>query len=903
MVNDSDNPRAPWPDQNSQLLEKQWLELTFNSVADCLFLLSVEPDECYRFVSVNDAFLVVTGLKKEQVTGKRVEEVIPEPALSFVLGKYREALHENRSIKWEEVSDYPAGRRVGEVIVTPLVYETTGRKYLVGAVHDISDLRAEQEALKKTVEMLNVALRTTHEAFVFLRLRDERILDANDGWLKIVGYEREEVIGKTSAEINTWVYREDQERFAAAMQEQGSVRDFEITYRHKSGELRKASFSAEVIDMGGEPCAFIIGRDVTERKRAEEARRASEAELRALFAAMSDVIFVIDGEGRHLKVAPTNPDILYRPPDEVVGKTMRDIFPEPTASLFLDRIQQALTARHRVSVEYSLNIKGRELWFIATIAPMSENTVIWVARDITDIREAERALRESEKLYRDTVENANDIIYTVDLNGGYLSVNRAGERIIGYTRDEILQMNFTDIIAPEYLDTVLQNIGKKVAGGGETVYELEVITKDGRRVMVEINSRLLEREGVPIAVLGIARDITERKRAEEKLDQIEEQLRQSQKLESIGLLAGGIAHDFNNMLTAINGYSDLILRKLNEDDPLRSKIEEIRKASERAGELTYQLLAFSRKQILRPKPLNINEIVSDVSRMLQRLIGEDIDMRAILNERLGQVETDRGQITQVLMNLAVNARDAMPRGGKLTIETDNVLLDEVYVQQHATVTPGRYVMLAVSDTGIGMDAETRERIFEPFFTTKEVGAGTGMGLATVYGIVKQSGGHIWVYSELNQGTTFKIYLPRINKESERLDEETSDMVLPAGTEKILLVEDEELVRNLIKQILETCGYEVHETANGAEAVKLCEGTGYDFDLLITDVVMPEMGGRELVKWLSASLPSLRALYMSGYTDKAIVHHGILKEGTNFIQKPFTPEAFARKVRDVLDAPR
>ena len=881
-------------------MDKSWLELIYQTIGDSLFLLSVEDGECYRFVSVNDSFIKTTGLAREQIIDKRIEEVIPEPAHALVLGKYREALRKNTNIKWEEVSEYPAGKRVGEVMVTPLLDEATGRRYLVGAVHDISALRAEQQALSETKEMFRAALSTSREGFVLLRLRDELILDANEGWLKLIGFEREEVIGKTATNLNLWGNPEDRERFDALMRESGYVRDFEFTYRNKSGELREATFSAEIINLEGEPCAFIIGRDVTERKLAEDALRASEAELRALFAAMSDVIFVIDINGRHLKVAPTNPNILYRPPDKIVGKRLHDIFPKPTADVFHECVRRALATRNQLSIEYSLNIRGQEMWFVATIAPMTEETVLWVARDITDIKQAERALRESENLYRETVENANDIIYTLQLDGRYLSVNRAGERITGYSRDEIRRMRFADIIAPEYVDFVQRKVQEKVKDGGETTYELEIIAKDGRRITVEVNSRLLERDGVPVAVLGIARDITERKRAEERLWQIEEQLRQSQKLESIGLLAGGIAHDFNNMLTAINGYSELILRQLKEGDPLRRKVEEIRKAGERAGALTYQLLAFSRKQILQLKTLDINDIVSDVANMLQRLIGENIDLRTVLNDGLGQVETDPGQITQVLMNLAVNARDAMPSGGKLTIETGNVYLDEAYANQRVAVKPGPYVMLAVSDTGLGMDADTQQRIFEPFFTTKEVGKGTGMGLATVYGIVKQLGGNIWVYSEVGHGTAFKIYLPRVDKEAESIDGQAHETDLPVGTETILLVEDEDLVRNLTRQVLDMCGYRVLEASNGADAIKLYEETEYDIDLLITDVVMPIIGGQELAKHLTGLNPSLRVLYFSGYTDSAIVHHGVLNEGTNFIQKPFTPEAFAMKVREVLD---
>jgi signal transduction histidine kinase/CheY-like chemotaxis protein len=380
-----------------------------------------------------------------------------------------------------------------------------------------------------------------------------------------------------------------------------------------------------------------------------------------------------------------------------------------------------------------------------------------------------------------------------------------------------------------------------------------------------------------------------------------EQMRLSQKLESVGRLAGGIAHDFNNMLTAINGYSDLTLRRLKDDDPLRANIEEIKKAGERSALLTHQLLAFSRKQVLKPKVLDINQVITEVSTMLKRLIGEDIHLITILAPKLGTVEADPGQLTQVIINLAVNARDAMTRGGDLTIETNNVYLDAEYAAHHMNMRPGSYVQLVVSDSGTGMTDEIQEHIFEPFYTTKEIGKGTGLGLATVYGIIKQSGGYIWVYSEVEHGTTFKIYLPRVDEEVTLFEENSEPRHAPKGTETILLVEDEEIVRNLSRQILETCGYKVKEAGDGIEALSICRQPDCKIDLLLTDVVMPKMSGRQLVEHLADLRPEIKVLYMSGYTDDAIVRQGVIQTGTNFIQKPFTFNTLAQKVRASLDA--
>ena len=380
-----------------------------------------------------------------------------------------------------------------------------------------------------------------------------------------------------------------------------------------------------------------------------------------------------------------------------------------------------------------------------------------------------------------------------------------------------------------------------------------------------------------------------------------EQLRQSQKLESVGRLAGGIAHDFNNMLTAINGYSDLALRRLSEEDPLRRYIEEIKKAGERSAMLTHQLLAFSRRQVLKPKVLNLNEILEDTGRMLQRLIGEDIQLRFIPDPDLGRIEADPGQLTQVILNLAVNSRDAMPQGGSITIETANVYLDDEYARNHVPTRTGSYVLLSVSDTGTGMNLETREHIFEPFYTTKETGKGTGLGLPTVYGVVKQSGGYIWVESEEGKGTRFEIYLPRIDEKSESFEASLTTETAPHGTETILLVEDEVMVRNLSRQMLETCGYRVVEASDGIEALSIFKTQRQEIDLLMTDVVMPQMSGRELAEKITCLRPDIRLLFTSGYTDDAVIRQGIVTEDMNFIQKPFTFEELSKKIRELLDA--
>jgi signal transduction histidine kinase len=417
----------------------------------------------------------------------------------------------------------------------------------------------------------------------------------------------------------------------------------------------------------------------------------------------------------------------------------------------------------------------------------------------------------------------------------------------------------------------------------------------------ETDLRLAERVGNQIAgAIAKAQLFIEHERSEIEKASLLEQLRQSQRIEAVGRLAGGVAHDFNNILTIIKGFSQLSLRKLKEGNPLRENIEEIEKATERAKNLIRQLLAFSRRQVMEMHVLDLNLVLWDLDKMLRRLIGENIELITFLAEDLGRVKTDPGQVEQAMMNLAINAQDAMPKGGKLTIETANVELDEVYARRHIAVKPGRYVLLSVSDTGVGMTPEVRDRAFEPFFTTKEMGKGTGLGLSTVYGIVKQSEGNIWVYSEPGQGTTFKIYFPRVDEPLEKLKEKVLGEEPLRGEETILVVEDEEKVRELAVRILMDHGYKVLEAPQGSDALLFCEQYKDPIDLMITDVVMPGMSGSELAKRLEPLHPQMRVLYMSGYTDNAIVHHGVLEKGVNYIQKPFTMKGLTKKVREVLD---
>ena len=517
-------------------------------------------------------------------------------------------------------------------------------------------------------------------------------------------------------------------------------------------------------------------------------------------------------------------------------------------------------------------------------------------------KQAVETLREIEERFRQVYDEAPVGYHELDGEGRIIRVNRRELEMLDYTQQELLGHPVWKFVVEE--EMTRQVIMAKIAGdiSFHETFERTYRRKDGTTLPVLIEDRVIrDKKGGITGIRSMIEDITERRRAEEALKKSEEQLRQWQRVEAIGRLAGGVAHDFNNLLMTIKGCSELLLRELDSNNPRREEVEEIRKAAERATALTRQLLAFGRRQVLQPQVLDLNEVVANMDRMLQRLIGEDIQLLTVLDPELWPVKVDPGQIEQVIMNLAVNARDAMPGGGKLTIETANVVLDEDYARRHVSVKPGPCVMLAVTDNGCGMDQETQSHLFEPFFTTKKTGEGTGLGLSTVYGIIKQSGGNIWAYSELRQGTTFKIYLPRVEEAVKTYKPKVAPTASPGGSETILLVEDEEAVRTIVSKILQNKGYTVLEAHHGPEALEICQAHEGPIHLMVTDVIMPHMSGRELAERLTISRPEVRVLFMSGYPDNAIVHHGVLGAGTAFLQKPFTLNALEGKVRELLDA--
>jgi PAS domain S-box-containing protein len=538
---------------------------------------------------------------------------------------------------------------------------------------------------------------------------------------------------------------------------------------------------------------------------------------------------------------------------------------------------------------------GTEFPAELAITRISQEGPAFFTGQIRDLTEQKRVLTEmlrSEERFQKLFDSGTIGIAIADLDGNTVEANDAYLDMLGLTREELLagKVRWDELTPAEHRGRDQVAVEELRRTGIASPWEKEFLRKDGTRVPVLIGVAMLKAsEG---SVIAYVVDLTERRR-------LESQFLQAQKMEAVGQLAGGIAHDFNNLLTVILGYSDLLAAKLDSGSHELGELDEIRTAAERAASLTRQLLAFSRRQVLERRVLDVSDLIAHTERMLRRLIGEDVELVTVLSPALRRVSADAGQLEQVIMNLAVNARDAMPRGGKLTIETANVELDEAYARRHATVRPGSYVMIAVSDTGVGMSGETLAHMFEPFFTTKERGKGTGLGLATVYGIVKQTGGSVWVYSEVGKGTTFKIYLPVVEEGVEVEPVPAAEPVSLVGSETVLLVEDEGAVRALSRSILERYGYTVLEAGSGKEGLDVARQYPLPIHLVLTDVVMPEMGGSDLATRLEALRPGVRVLYMSGYTDDAVVRHGLLEKGRVFLQKPFTPETLARKVREAL----
>ncbi len=674
-----------------------------------------------------------------------------------------------------------------------------------------------------------------------------------------------------------------------------------LEYYHKDGSIRWLDTTITGLrnDRGVLTGLHGVSRDITERRKAEEALQQSEQKYRQLAETAHDLIVTVDLD---FKITYVNKAIFHYADEIVIGRSLLDFTPP-----HLHEAQKAMMQKRRegfadmLAFEWEIIPPSRPaLTFDVRASLMVEESrpvgVLFIARDITERRRAEETIRKSEERFRSMLQSSLDIIVILDKDGLIFYESPSVEQVLKYRPGEIIGKNPIEFMHPEDVEMVageLANLHKSMNSGIPTEFRFR--KADGSWALFEAVGKNLIDDPAINGIVITAHDITERKKAND----MEIQLIQAQKMESVGRLAGGVAHDFNNMLSVIMGNAEMAMMKVKPSEPLYKVLQEILNAGKRSSDLTRQLLAFARKQTVSPKVLDLNDTITGMLKMLRRLIGEDIDLRWHAGSHLWKVKIDPSQVDQLLANLMVNARDAIEKAGRITIETSNMICDETYCEDRSDCIPGEYVVLAVSDNGCGMDKETMSNIFEPFFTTKREGQGTGLGLATVYGVVKQNNGFVDVYSEPNQGTTFRIYLPRHVDEGVKTTDDEPEPEVPGGTETIFIVEDDPTVLQISKNMLEILGYQVLTANNKDQALQLAGDYDGTIDLLLTDVVMPGMNGKELSERILAIRPSLKCLYMSGYTADIIARQGVLEQGVKFISKPFFIKDLAAKVREVL----
>jgi len=733
-------------------------------------------------------------------------------------------------------------------------------------------------------------------------LKTLAFLEVNDAARAHYGYSRDEFLRMRLTDIRP---QEDVPLLLEELAKVGSGFYHSGDWRHllKDGRLIDVEIVSHKLVFAGREAELVVIRDITKQKQAETALKQAERKYRHIFEDAIVGIFQSTPDGRLLSANPSLARMYgYDSPQEIIASItdiQRQLYVDPNRREEFKRLleEQGMVQHFEVEVYRK---DGSKMWLSANARVVREcDTIVryeGTFEDITGRKLLEDQLRQAQQKYRDIVDNAVVGIFQSTPDGRYTTVNPAMANMLGYDSPHELVSAVTDISQQVYVYSESREEFKRLLQehGVAKNFEIQAYRKDGSKMWISANVRAVSKDGGLVAYEGMNEDITQRKL-------LEDQLRQAQKMEAVGQLAGGVAHDFNNELGVITGYSELLQTNLPAGDRSHKYAVEIAKAGRRAAALTRQLLAFSRKQVIQPVVLDLNAATGELEKMLRRLLGEHIEITFKRSPDLGQVKMDPGQVEQVLMNLAVNARDAMPKGGKLCIETANIELDEIYARQNAFVSPGSYVMLSVSDTGCGMDKNTQLHIFEPFFTTKESGKGTGLGLSTVYGIAKQNAGYIMVYSELGKGTTFKLYLPRLSESANLVVPLQQLDPPPGGTETVLVVEDEEALRILTRTCLESNHYHVLDAPDAAKALDLAQKHTGHIHLLLTDLIMPGMSGRELATQLIGLRPEIKVLYMSGYTNELIDQHGILDRDTVLLEKPFTLHSLLTKVYQALHA--
>ena len=859
--------------------------------------LICKTDPEYHITFASPSYCELFDKKEEELLGKTFLSFIHEEDRESSLKAMEDLYRPPHTVYTEERDLTKHGYRWIGWIDTAVLDENGKVKAIISVGRNITDRKKAEEKLRKREQYFRSILSNIHESILLID-QDYKIVDVNETFLNKTGFMRKKAIGSNCYEI-IHGYNKPCDRFGKKCLLQ---KVFETgkphSCMHKLKEAEGSTVFTDILlspmkdEKGSVNLVISARRDVTDLIETKESLRDREEQYHQLVETMNDGLSVLDENFSFSYVNIKFCKMWGYSQEELIGHPATDYLDEANLDIFNNQMKIRKKGR-KSSFEITWTVKnGLKLNTIVSPQPIFDSSgrfkgSLAVVTDITKIKEIESETRD---LARFPSEDPAPVLRIKD-NGIILYANPASKPLLAKWGSEV----------GGFVPEELKKIAAEVKDSKSTI-----------NIEVTFSEKVFNLHLVPVPdgnyINIYGHDMTESR-------SLEAQLGQSQKLEAIGRLAGGVAHDFNNMMAVVTGYSNLLLADLDKEDPdnedpdkddpdnentIRKSIEEIKKAGDQATTLTQQLLAFSRKQIIQPQVLDLNSVINNIEKMLKRLIGEDISLIVANGPALGRVKADPGQIDQVIINLAVNARDAMPRGGKLTIRTVNIELDEDYAHKHVGVKSGSYVMLAVTDTGCGMNEETQSRIFEPFFTTKEHGTGTGLGLSTVYGIVKQSGGNIWAYSKPGKGTTFKIYLPRLEHAAVSTIQKEDELQAFGGKETILLVEDEDMVRNLARLVLVEKGYTVLEAHDGIEALQIYEQHEEPIHLVLTDVVMPQMDGQDMIEHMTSLDKGVKALYMSGYTEGAIQHHGVLSLGRNFLQKPFTPTVLLHKVRELLD---
>ena len=793
--------------------------------------------------------------------------------------KFDEYGHIQGEFTWLEVHKAPFYDNRGEMIGT------------VGCGRDITGRIRDREALAES----EVRYRTLvdHLPNPVVVYRDGKVIYANPALLATSGYALEEILGRSPLEFVPAEYVGVAGEMQARRARGEDLGDYEIEAVTRSGERRHCIVRAAPIKFDGQPAVVTILLDITDRKRAEDDLRRTLAINKALLDAVPDLMFRLDRKGRFLETKREGipAQNFYVPPDQFLGKTAWEILPPDVADQALSAMTEVLQNRGLKSFEYAMDLGGEKRHFEARLTPCGEDEVLVLVREISDRKLAEDALRQSEEKYRLLFEGSKDMIYISTLDGQLLDVNQAGVAMLGFSsKEEFFQAG---VLGTYQNAADRRRFSAAMARDGFVKdFELALKCKDGRPITVLLTADAIrDPAGAVMAYRGIIRDITERRR-------LEQQLFQAQKMESIGAMAGGIAHDFNNILGVILGYSSFMKTKLAPDHQFFNYVDSIERGAQRAADLTLQLLAFARGGRMDTKPVNINAVVTETVQLIARTIDKNIEIRSRLTPGLPTVQADSAQLQQVLMNLFNNARDAMPEGGELLVETTRETISSRDLRVRTDAAPGDYLVIAVSDTGIGIDKENLAKVFEPFFTTKEKGKGTGLGLAMVYGVVKNHRGFVRVYSEVGSGSTFRVYLP-ISGEPEPIVEVKEEKTHPLGSETLLVVDDEADIRDFIRDIFTEYGYKVLTAATGPEAIEAYHAHPGGIDLVILDMVMPKMDGRETLRRLREIDPGVRALLSSGYSQDGQAQKMMVDGVRGFLQKPYDVDLLLTTVRGVL----